>query len=99
MRRRYKNGTGIGVIAFVVLILFGIVSYRKIDLDVSSAKAETRIEELKAQIGEQKDRAQEIKEYKAYVQTKRYIKDVAREKLGLVDKEDIIFEAKDKKDK
>lgn len=99
MRRRYKNGTGIGIIAFVVLILCGIVTYRKIDLDVQGAKAESRIVELKAQIVDQEDREQEIKDYKAYVQTKRYIKDVARDKLGLVDKDDVIFEAKDKKDK
>ena len=47
--------------------------------------------ELKAQINEQKERAGEIKEYQEYVKTDEYIKEVAEEKLGLVDPNEIIF--------
>lgn len=47
--------------------------------------------ELKAQINEQKERAEEIKEYEEYVKTDEYIKEVAEEKLGLVDPNEIIF--------
>ena len=91
MRRSYKKGTGIGIIAFVVLILFGIVAFRKIDLEKQSVQAKQKIEELDAQIAEEKERTEEIKNLEAYVHTKRYIEDMAREKLGLVYKDEIIL--------
>ncbi len=91
MKRSYKKGTGIGIIAFVVLILFGIVAFRKIDLEKQSVQAKQKIEELDAQIAEEKERTEEIKNLEAYVHTKRYIEDVAREKLGLVYKDEIIL--------
>ncbi len=91
MKRSYKKGTGIGIIAFVVLILFGIVAFRKIDLEKRSVQAKQKIEELDAQIAEEKERTEEIKNLEAYVHTKRYIEDVAREKLGLVYKDEIIL--------
>ncbi|HBI71953.1 MAG TPA: cell division protein FtsH [Lachnospiraceae bacterium] len=91
LKRSYKKGTGIGIIAFVVLILFGIVAFRKIDLEKRSVQAKQKIEELDAQIAEEKERTEEIKNLEAYVHTKRYIEDVAREKLGLVYKDEIIL--------
>ncbi|HCM13284.1 MAG TPA: cell division protein FtsH [Lachnospiraceae bacterium] len=91
LKRSYKKGTGIGIIAFVVLILFGIVAFRKIDLEKQSVQAKQKIEELDAQIAEEKERTEEIKNLEAYVHTKRYIEDMAREKLGLVYKDEIIL--------
>jgi cell division protein DivIC len=91
VRRRYKRGTGIGVIVFVVLLLFGIISYRKIDLEKQSEQAAIKLQKLELQIKEQEERAKEIKNLEAYVQTKRYIEDVAREKLGLVYEDEIIL--------
>lgn len=99
MSRSYKSGTGIGIIAFVVLILFGIITYNKVGLEDQYAFSKNRMNELKVQIDDQKDRKQEIKEYKAYVQTPGYIKDIARDKLGLVDKDDVIFKPEKDKDK
>jgi len=92
LRRRYKKGTGIGIIALVVLILFGIIAYKKIDLEKRSVQAKQKIDLLNAQIQEEEERAEEIKNLEAYVQTKRYIEDVAREKLGLVYEDEIILQ-------
>ena len=47
--------------------------------------------ELKAQIEEQNARSEKVKEYEEYVKTDDYIKDVAEEKLGLVDPHEILF--------
>ena len=47
--------------------------------------------ELRAQISEEQARAEEVKAYEEYVKTDEYIKDVAEEKLGLVDPNEIIF--------
>lgn len=92
MKRKYKKRTGIGVIALVVLILFGIISYQKISLGEESSKADLKIKRLAAQIEEQEERSIDINNQKAYVQTKRYIEEIAREKWGLVYEDDIIFQ-------
>jgi len=98
LRRSYKKGTGIGIIAFVVLILFGIIAFRKIELEKRSVQAKQKIESLDAQIAEEKERTDEIKNLEAYVHTKRYIEDVAREKLGLVYEDEIILKQEEEED-
>ncbi len=91
MRRRSKNGTGVGVIAFVVLILFAIVSYKRISLEERKDTAEIKISRLQAQIDEEEERTTEINNLKARVQTKSYIEEIARDKLGLVYPDEYIF--------
>jgi cell division protein DivIC len=91
MGRRYKKRTGIGIIAFVVLIFCAIVSYRRIGLEKESSETKLTIERLEAQIEEERERAVDINNQRAYVQTKKYIEDMAREKLGLVYEDEIIF--------
>ena len=91
MRRIKKKRSGIGIIAIVVLIICGIVSYRRVGLEAMSADYKQRKVMLEAQIKEQEERATNIKNLETYVQTKRYIEDIAREKLGLVYDYEIIF--------
>ncbi len=95
MRRRNKNRTGIGIIAFVVLILCAIVSYRRIGLGQKSDEAQLTTSRLEAKIQDELERKDQIAEYKAYTKTKKYIEDMAREKLGLVYEDEIIFEPED----
>lgn len=53
---------------------------------------EKQITQLKKEKKEADKRAEELKEYEEYVKTDEYIEEVAREKLGLVYKDEIIFE-------
>ena len=91
MRRKRKNGTGIGIIAFVVLILCAIVSYRRIGLAQEVEDNKITIARLETRYQEEQDRTNVIEEYKVYMKTKKYIEDMAR-KIGLVYKDDILFE-------
>ena len=95
MRRRYKKRTGIGIIAFVVLILCAIVSFRRISLGQERNAAEITINRLEARKQEELERKEEIAQYKAYTKTRKYIEDMARDKLGLVYEDEIIFEAEE----
>ncbi|WFR57186.1 septum formation initiator family protein [Anaerocolumna sp. AGMB13025] len=95
-KRKARRRTGLGLIAVMVLLVCGIVTYNRQELDKTNAKAAARIAELKDDIDQAKDEAKEIKEQKAYVQTKKYVEEMAREKLGLVYKDEIIFKAEDK---
>lgn len=92
-RKSGKPRRGLGLIAAVVLLLCGIVSYRRIDLDAKCAKKEAQLAELQKQKDQLTKEQSEIEEYKAYVQTKKYIEEVAREKLGLVYEDEIIFDS------
>ncbi|NLL71903.1 MAG: septum formation initiator family protein [Clostridiales bacterium] len=94
MRRRNKNGTGI--IVFVVLCLFGVVAFGKIKLEERKKDLESKISNLESQLVEEEERAKEIRNLEAYVQTKKYIEEVAREKLGMVYEDEIIFKEDDK---
>ena len=47
---------------------------------------------LKTQLKEEKERTEEIKEFEEYAGTDAYIEDVAKDKLGLIHKNEILFE-------
>lgn len=96
MRRRNKKGTGTGIIVFVVLCIFGIVAFGKIKLEDKKKDLDIKIKALEKQIDEEKERATDIKNLEAYVQTKKYIEKIAREQLGLVYDYEIIFKEEDK---
>lgn len=51
---------------------------------------EQNLEKTKAQ---EEARAAELEEYRIYVQTKQYVEKVAKEKLGLVNEDEILFKA------
>ena len=54
---------------------------------------EKDVAELKEKIEDEKARAKEIEELEEYVGTDEYVEDVAKEKLGLVHENEIIFKA------
>lgn len=91
MRRKNKKGTGTGIIVFVVLCIFAIVAFGKIKLEDKKKDLDITIKNLEAQINHEKERAIDIKNLEAYVQTKKFIEQEAREKLGLVYDYEIIF--------
>lgn len=86
-----KNKTGVGIITFVILMLFITLTYLMFCLkqDLSEKqKVENRLEKA---ITRQEDRKEEIEKLKVYVQTKQYVEDMAREKLGMVYEDEIIL--------
>ena len=95
MRGKNKNGTGIGIIVFVVLCILGIVAFGKIKLEDKKKELDNSMKDLETQISNEKERAVDIKNLEAYVQTKKYIEQIAREKLGLVYEYEIIFKEED----
>ena len=94
-RKRLRRHLGSFAIAGVVLLLLVFVSAASLSLRVSNSNKQDRIAELEAQIEAEEKRAEEIEEYGKYVQTKKYAEEVAKEKLGLVYEDKIIFKAED----
>lgn len=91
--RRRKRRTELVLIGCVVFILCGMVSYKKIGLDAKSAQSKETIQQYEKELKKLTEQEKEIQSLKDYVQTKAYIERMAREKLGLVYKGEIIFKA------
>lgn len=89
VKKRRKN---LLAVAFVVIILCCTIGYNKLGLDSKNAEYEKRLTELKKEKKEEEKRTEEIGEYKAYVESKQFIEKEARDKLGLVYPDEIIFE-------
>lgn len=79
------------VITVVLVLLICVLTVSAVTLQAKNEEYRQQEAELLAQIEEQKERAKEVNEYKKYVKTDEYIKEVAEEKLGLVDPDEIIF--------
>ena len=78
------------VMSLGVVIHVGTTSLRAKEQEY--AVREQNLEKTKAQ---EEARAEELEEYRIYVQTKQYVEKVAKEKLGLVNKDEILFKADD----
>ena len=91
-KSRKKRKTGFRLIAFVILLLFGIVTYKRSALEEERKDKEAELQNLKVVYAREQERTLELNEEKAYRQTKKYIEELAREKVGLVYPDEIIFE-------
>ena len=80
------------VFSLIVLVLLLSLMVQSRDLKESLAGYETRAEALSQQLEEEQARTEEIKELKEYMQTDEYAEQAAREKLGLVKDNEIIFQ-------
>lgn len=84
----------IGITCVLVMFIVG-TSFNSYNLGQKRAALLEKEAELKAQIEEQENRKQELVELKKYTQTKKYAEEVAKDKLGLVYEDEIIFKPKE----
>ncbi len=88
-KRRFDSRLVVGTL--VVLLI--VVSVAKMQLN---QKAESNMEymaELQAELDTEVARQEELEELKKYIQTKAYVEEVAKERLGLVYEGEILFKA------
>ena len=87
-----KSVTWIAVILVVVTACMGVSA---ISLQKKNDTYKQQEEELIDQIEEEQKKTEEVEEFKEYVGTEEYIKEMAEDKLGLVDPDEIVFKAVD----
>lgn len=80
-------------IAIVVLFLCGLVTYQKYELIDTLEQNQKQLDALEERKKGLLKEREEISDYEDYVQTKKYVEEIAREKLGLVYKDEIIFQS------
>lgn len=82
--KKKKRKNGLKIIAVAVLVLFAVITYSSIELQAEKRALEKQKTELEEQLQTEQERSGELEDKKAYMQTVRYIEEVARKVLGLV---------------
>lgn len=94
-KRNLQNRIAMLSITFVVGILFVVMMTKSLTLEEQLAGYEAQMKELDSRIEEEHERTSEIEDMKAYMKTDEYAEEVARDKLGLVKNNEIVFKEKE----
>lgn len=78
-------------ITFVVSVLFIAMMANSASLEKKLDSYAAQSEKLDSQIAEENERTSEIDELKKYMNTDEYVEEIARDKLGLVKDNEIVF--------
>lgn len=91
--REKRKHLGSWGILLIVLAVFVVSTVGGLRLKQKNRAYQVREEALEEAIADEEARSEEIEEMEAYTKTKKYVEDVAKDKLGLVYEDEIIFKA------
>lgn len=90
-RKKRQNTTGMLLVTTVVIMMLIVVTIKSVELREKRASYLAREEALMQEIEAEQARTEKIEEYEKYTQTKKYVEEIAKNKLGLVYEGEIIF--------
>lgn len=90
-KRNKQNRTAMLLIGFVVVMLVTVIMIKSVELRSKRDYYAEREQQLAEEIAYEEERAVEIADYETYTQTKAYVEEIARDKLGLVYEGEILF--------
>lgn len=90
-RKKRQNKFGMFLVTTVIIMLLIVVAVRSVELLEKKSYYEQKEQALLEQIEAEENRTDEIAEFEKYTQTKKYIEEVAKDKLGLVYQGEIVF--------
>lgn len=93
-KKRPKRFLGFLILLVSVMGICLFFYMKKLELQKEYRRLEAEKKRVELLIKAEEKRAAELDDYKAYVQTKSYIEEVARNTLGLVYKNEVLFKAK-----
>ena len=94
-RKKKQNKFGMFLVTTVVAMMLIVVLIKSIELKQKLDAYQEKERVLTEQIAEEEKRSEEIAEYEKYTHTKKYIEEVAKDKLGLIHEDEIIFREED----
>lgn len=94
-RARNENRLGMTVAMLAIVIMALVVGVNSISLKQKEKAYAAREQELLELIAVEEARAEELVNFSTYTKTKKYAEEVAKEKLGLVYENEIIFQEVD----
>ena len=90
-KSRRKSKAGFVLVLLVVLVVIAVSSMKAMSLHEKSEELAVTERQLEAQIANAKEKAEELDNREKYMQTKRYVEDEAKNKLGLVYPDEIVI--------
>ena len=94
-RKRLQNRFSMFLVAMIVLVLVVVVGIGSYGLVQERNALLEQVAENEAAIQKEEQRAEELEEYEKYTHTRQYYEEVAKERLGLVNEDEIIFVQED----
>lgn len=91
--RKTSNRLISAVICILVVAICIVFYSRGREIKAENEESDKQIEQLKAEIEQEEQRAEELQVYSKYVNTKQFVEEMARDKLGLVYPGELIFKA------
>ena len=96
-RKKRQNRLGMLLVSIVVAMLLVVIMFSMVKLKKKQNGYLEREETLNALIEAEEERSKKLEEYEIYTKTSKYVEEVAKERLGLVYGDEIIFESEDGK--
>lgn len=87
--RRHKRS--VFLVSAVLLMLTVMIFSKSISLQAQTKEYSKQAAEIQTQIDHEKARTEEISELKDYITSDEYVKEIAEDRLGLVNPNEIIF--------
>ena len=95
-KKRRQNRLGMILVSIVVLMLCVVLMVSMLSLNKKRNSYVERQKSLQQQIEAENRRAEDLVEYEKYTKTAAYVEEVAKDKLGLVYEDEIVFQADEK---
>lgn len=92
---KYMLNRSVAIISIITAIITLTMGVQILELKAEAKEYGLGIEEWDERMAEELLRTEEIEDYKLYTETDEYIEQVAREKLGMVYPDELIFVAVD----
>lgn len=90
-QNKYQYRLGMFMAFAAVIMMTVVVGTNSLSLMAKQADYQKQEQELEQLIAKEEARAEELKELATYTKTKKYAEEVAKDKLGLVYENEIIF--------
>ncbi len=95
-RNRVKTKKGMWVVVVFAVVICGVMVVNQHQLKKTSSALEVQQEQLQDKIKAAKAKSTQLDNQETYMQTDKFVEEVAREKLGMVKDDEILFKARDK---
>ncbi len=95
-KKRRQNRLGMILVTGVVVLLCLVMTFSMMSLKKKRDGYLERQKSLEQQIEAENRRAEDLVEYEKYTKTAAYVEEVAKDKLGLVYSDEIVFQAEEK---
>lgn len=95
-KKRRQNRLGMALVTGVVVSLCLVLTISMMSLKKKRDGYVQKQESLEQQIEAENKRAEDLVEYEKYTKTAAYVEEVAKDKLGLVYEDEIVFQAEEK---